>query len=508
MSTLTLTVGGVNMLPQYKTNSAKITAQLQNRGNSMTIEFTKIPSGLEPTEGAEIVLKDGARFLFAGYITRVEPREMGKGSQFVYQVEATDYTYILINKNAQITYENKTLQYIVEDLIDTYVATGYSFTYTGVDVGPTISTISFNHITLRKCFEKLSEVTGYEWWVDYQKNVYFKQKSSSVAPETIKDSTSNFSSIKINCDVTQVRNSIVVKGGREETSTYFSQKFLGDGKQREWILREKPKELQYIKLNGVSKVTAVDLLNDETGNDFMWNYQEKYIRATTTTTTPISTDEIEVSYKYEVPIIIKLRSASSMALMSAIEGGDGLHEFTISDTSIKSKAEARDRALKELEEYANPLINGVFYTRTGLLSAGSYFIPGQAVTLNLPTWGISVDTEYQIQEVQTTLNEDGTTIEYEYAVRFGGRLVNAVTFLERLASKEQVILDTEEIDRIEAITEELTITETITRNNNVKTISETVSIAESISRTNVTPPFKWAPHGTSAKLVWGKGEWS
>lgn len=507
MSTLTLTIGGVNFLPQYRTGTARITEQLQNRSNSLTLQLTKLPSGNEPQEGAEIIFKDGARFLFAGFVTRVEPTENGKGSQFVYRIEATDYTYVLINKSAQAVYENQTLQYIVQDLIDNYVDAGYSFTYTGVDVGPAINTISFNHISLRKCFEKLSEVTGYEWWVDYQRNVYFKQKSYTVAPEQINDTLKNFSQITINCDVTQVRNSIVVKGGREETAAPFSQKWKGDGKQREWILREKPKTMDFVKVNGTTKTIGVDLLNDDTGYDYMFNYQEKFVRATATSSTLATTDEIEVSYYYEVPIIIKLRSASSAALMKAIEGGDGLHEFTINDSSIKSKAEARNRALKELDEYANPLINGVFKTRTGLLTAGSYFRPGQQVTMNLPTWGITVDTDYQIQAVDTTLNEDGTNIEYEYSVRFGGRLLNAVTFLEKMASKEEVVLDTEEIDRIEVISEEVNIAETVTRDANKRTVSESLTITESISKVNTTPPFRWSPSGTNP-LVWNLGEWS
>lgn len=504
----TLTIAGVNFKPQLKTNSVKITEQLQNRGNSMTLEVTKLASGNEPAEGAEIIYKDGSRFLFAGFVSRVEPQETGAGSHFVYRIEATDYTYILINKNAQKTYENQTLQYIVQDLIDTYVDSGYGFTYTGVAVGPTITTIAFNHIPLRKCFEKLSSVTGYEWWVDYEKNVYFKEKGITLAPESITDASGNFMSVKINCDVTQVRNSIVVKGGREETAAPFSQFIIGDTKAREWILREKPKTMNYVKVNTVAKTVGVDLLNDDTGYDFMFNYQEKFLRATATTTTPIATDTIEVSYYYEVPIIIKLRSASSMALMTAIEGGDGLHEYTIDDSSIKSKTEARNRALKELDEYANPLINGTFTTRTGLLGAGSYFVPGQNVTLNLPAWGISVDTQYQIQEVQTTMMEDGTNIEYEYTVRFGGRLLNAVTFLEKMASQEKVVLDTEEIDRIEVITEEITIAESIVRNSNTKSVTETVTVAESISKVNVTPPFKWGVDATANKGVWGKSEWA
>lgn len=506
MTTLTLTIGGVDYMPRYKTGSAKITEQLENRGNTMTLEITKLPGGTTPTEGQEIIFKDGSRYLFGGFVSRIQSKEIGEGQLFTYLVEATDYTYVIINKNAQITYESKTLQYIVQDLVDTYIDPGYGFTYANVDVGPTINTIAFNHISLRKSFEKLAAVTGFEWWIDYQKDVHFKAKDASSAPEMTTDSSDNFIDVRIDVDTSQVRNSIVVKGGREITSSYFQQTIVADGEAREWLLREKPIDMQYINLNGVSKTFGVDPLEDDTAFYFMFNFQEKYIRCSLATPTPALGDEIIPSYKYEVPVIIKLRSASSVLAMQAIEGGDGLHEYTITDTSIKSKSEARDRAMKELLEYANPLFNGTFTTRTGLLQSGSYFKPGQQVTVNLPTWGISVDTGYLIQQVTTTLVEDGTNIEYQYSVRFGGRLLDASSFLQSVAGAEKVTLETEEIDRIEVISEEINIAEVITRNGNVKTVSESISIAESISKTNTTPPFKWAPSATK-KGVWNSSEW-
>ena len=107
---------------------------------------------MRPQEGQEIIFKDGSRFLFAGFISRISPVEVGEGELFIYRIEATDYTYVLLNKNAQKSYENRTLKYIVEDLISTYVDSGYSITTTNVDTGPTIDTIAFDHINLKKCY--------------------------------------------------------------------------------------------------------------------------------------------------------------------------------------------------------------------------------------------------------------------------------------------------------------------------------------------------------------------
>lgn len=503
---LTLTIGGSNFMPQYKTNSAEITEVLQNRGNTMELEITKKSAQSAPAEGKEIIFKDGARFLFGGFISKVTPVEIGRGDLFVYRVEATDYTYILINKSAQKTYASQTLEYIAEDLLTTYVDSGYSLTTGGIDVGPTIDTVSFNHVSLRKAFEKLSKITGYEWWIGYDKVVYFKPKSATTAPEQITDSSDNHDTLSIETDLSQVRNSIVVRGGQEETSTYFSQTIEADGVAKEWPLREKPTDLQFIKEATVTQTVGEDPTDDETGNDYMYNKAEKYVRVIDASSAPAAGTDIEVSYKYEVPVIILLESASSVAAMTALEGGDGIHAHTIFESAIKSKAEARQRALKELTEYANPHVNGFFTTRTGLLTAGSYFQAGQELTINSPSWGINTDTNYLIQEVITTLVEDGSNIEYNYTIRFGGRLIDTTAFLESLASKEDTVFATQEIDTIKAITEEVTISEVITRDGLLKEVAETVTIGEGIVRTNNTPPFEYGPAG-SPQGVWNKSEW-
>ena len=503
---LTLTINGSDFLPQYKTNSAKIKERVASKVNTLRLIITKKSGESIPQEGKEIILKDGSRYLFGGYITKVNPLEVGEGQMFIYEVEAADYSWILVNKNAQKSYASQTLEYIAEDLLSEYVDSGYSLNTDNIQTGPTINTIAFDHINLRKCFEKLAKVTGYEWWIGYDKKVYFQSKLYTAAAESITDSSNNFIDIGIQYDVSQVKNYIIIKGGKEETSSYFSQTFKGDGKAREWILREKPTTMEFIKLNTVSKNYGIDPLDEDTGNDFMFNYQEKYIRCTATTGTPGTGDEIEVSYKYQVPIIVSLKSATSIAAMKVIEGGDGIHAYSFKEPSIESKKEARQRALKILGEYADPLVIGEFRTRTGLLQAGTIFAPGQLLTVNLPTWNINSDTEYLIQEVNINLFGDGTNIEYNYSIKFGGKLTGVKEWLESLAGKEDVVLDTQEIDRIEAIAETMTIEETITKDGNARSVSESITIAEAITCTNVTPPFKWAPSATK-EAVWDLFEW-
>lgn len=494
----TLTIAGVDFLPQYKTNSAYIRELIQNKSSVMNMQIVVIPANGDsvPLQGSEIIFKDGARFLFGGYITRVKPTEIGEGQMFIYDIEASDYSWIFNNKVARRTYTNQTLEYIVEDLLDTYLDAGYGFTDTNVAVGPTIQSITFDHVSLRKCFEKLQKLTGYIWYVDYEKNVYFTTTTAEAAPEDIRETTDNFEDVSIAYDTSQVRNSVIVIGspdGQQSAETTV-ETFYGDGETRAWELQAKPSNVISIKLNTVSQQFSLDV-NERDTDYFVYSFSGQSFRLTDAQTTPVgggTPDEIEITYNPRVPIIVLEQDGPSIDFFSDLDGGDGLFELTIKDSSITTQEEATDRALRELEEFAMPLVNGEFRTRTSLLGASSIFAPGQYLTVNLPTHGISTDSAFLIQEVNIELVEDeGTgTTEYKYTVRFGGKLVGVQEFLESLASEEGDISDSDVVITIESVSDGFDLDDA----------------GAAASHTLYTPPFEYGAAG-SPQAVWNMSEW-
>lgn len=511
-TTLTLTIGGANYLPQYKTNSVEIREQLNNQGNSMTLLLTRKSGQSAPQVGSEIILKDGSRTLFGGFVTKAEPVEYGVGEFQVYNVEASDYTYVLVNKNAQASYEAQTLKAIVDDLVATNVDSGYGITTTNVDTGPTIDTINFNHITLRKAFENLAKLSGYVWWVDYNKDIHFvPQTAAPSAPESFKDSApGNHEKLTIAYDVSQVRNEITVLGGTQESSSY-AQTILGDANAREWVLLYPVSAMATIELDTgagyVSKTFGVDPKDDETSYYFMYSPDRGAIRCSSGSATPGATHKIRVTYTYPLKVSTKVRSATSVVLMKAIEGGDGIHAYTINDPTIVSNGQAQQRGLKELQQFENPTLTGHVTTRTGLLTAGSYFKPGQLVTVNSPAYQITTDTQYLIQKVKTTLKQNDDSIEYAYDIEFGGRYLGVLDFLQSIADVETPLDISGEVIKIQAVADIVTITESIGRDQHLNSVAESVTVSESIAKTNITPPFKYAAYAGANKAVWGKAEW-
>lgn len=489
----TLTIAGVNYLPYYKTSTAKIKETLR-KTNVMTMDIVTKGIASAPQEGAETIFKDGSRFLFAGYISRVDPEETGKGQLFNFSIEVSDYSYIFNSKIARRAYTNQTLAYIVTDLINTYVGTSYGFDLTNVQTGPVIETVSFDHISIRKCFEKLSKLTGFVWWVDYEMKLFFETPTTSTAPETFTDAGTNLDSVNIIYDTSQVRNSVIVIGSPDgiQSLDLVEEHFEGDGDTRSWELANKPSEVSSILLDAVTKQFSLDLNERETDN-FVYSFNQQSFRVTNSQTTPGAGADIDIAYYPRIAIIEQLTNPASIAFFAALDGGDGVYEYTIKDASIGSLEEANARAVQELSEYSMPLVDGWIGTRSGLLnSASSVFKPGQVLTVNLPSQGLATDTAFLIQEVQIEVI-DGSSSEYKYTIRFGGKIVGVQEFLENLASQQVDGSETanpSEILTIEQVTDSLEMSDTDTP----------------ISTTNQTPPFEYGPAG-SPQGVWNLSEW-
>ena len=456
----------------------------------MNLNFTVKPGQNTPREGSEIIFKDGSRFLFGGYISRIQPEEVGEGQLFIYAIEASDYSYIFNNKVAARAYTNQTLAYIVADLMGTYVDASYGFTVTNVATGPMIDSITFDHISIRKCLEKLQKLTGYVWLVDYQKNLYFQLPSADAAPEQITDSSANFQDISIAYDTSQVRNSVTVIGSDdgEQSATTVAETFTGDGETRAWELNDKPSSVLSIQLNGVTKQFSLDV-NERDTDVFVYSFSGSSLRLTDAQPTPTGSDTVVITYYPRIPIIAQSEDAASIAFFAAKDGGDGVYQYTVKETSVTSKASAAVRAVQELDEFSMPLVNGQFTTRTSLLSGGSIFMAGQYLTVNLPTYDIDTDSAFLIQEVNVTLEENSGATEYIYQVRFGGKLTGVREFLESLASETSEVQD---------VTQILTL----------KQIADAAAVVDDTpTHANFTPPFQYGPAG-SPQGVWGLSEWS
>ncbi|MTV50007.1 hypothetical protein GJ688_13600 [Heliobacillus mobilis] len=376
---------------------------------------------VKPSEGDEVIVEiDGVR-VFGGIVDIVK---LSKTTGIhIWDVDCQDYTYQLDRKLVVETYENMTADQIVKDILLKY---GQGFTGDHIRPGaPTVQYIVFDYLRPSDCFKKLADYCGWDWYVDYYRDVWFFNATidASVEPSLV-DSLFPLRNLKHTIDTQGLRNRVYVRGGTT-LSDPFVYEIMADGKARVWTLPHKPHNVT-MAISGIPKRVGIENVDDEAAVDFLLNFQEKYIRASSRTLTPANGATVTFTYCYDIDVITMVDDFDSQMAIAQVQGGDGVYEHVIHENSLTTIEAAEAAGLADLRQFANPRVRGSFETEI------PGWVPGQLVTIQLPDRGI-VNT-FLVQKVMLSpLTPDTWTFSVEY----GGRLIGIPDFLQALVSAQK-----------------------------------------------------------------------
>jgi len=424
---------------------------------------------------------------FAGRIEEVPQLQVSPGI-YQYEITCTDYTQELNKRLVVETYTSQTAGDIIKDLVNTY-ATGLGTAF--IQDGITVDYIAFNYKYPFECITEIAELLGYDWYVDYERQVHFFESTTNNAPYDVDESATSgdYKDLTILVHKTELKNVAVVRGGYE-FSSLFTQEKEADGVQESFSFRYKPFApiSVYVDTGGgyVAKTLGIDNI-DTSGVDFVYNNAEKVIKNLDHAVLTAG-HKIKLTYKYKKPILARVDDEASIQNMIDYEGGDGIYEAPlIIDNTIETKDQARARGQAELNQYSNPLVEGSFTTtQYGYRS-------GQILTINIASRGYT-DRQYLIQQVVATSLKMG---KFQYEIVFASKLKGLTDYLIQLHKDSR-----KEFERTDEILDRLKIVAAETVN-----ISHTVAVE---SRRNiVTDPYKWSNDAgtTPGKGRWGLGQW-
>lgn len=472
--TMQVTINAVDRTQDIEMSSFRIKQVLTRRQSSCSFIVTQHAGrSYAPTMGHEVVVLDGATRIFGGVIVSIESQPNAYGV-IEHQVDCQDYSRILGRRVVPDVYENMTVNAIIADLQTNYFPPG--FTMTNVDCTSLISYISFNYKPLDKCIQELAELVGYDWYVDYSKDLYFKAPNAQSAPFDVLDTDGSYvyNSLIIRKDNSQVRNTIIVRGGLYLGASYTAE-IEANGVDFVFPLPYKFTDFR-ASLTGDPLDVGVDYINDPNNHDALYNFNEKVLRFKEADTPSVGS-VMRVSGRPNLPVIVKYRSTDDIATMSATEGGDGVYEHLILDKTINSKEGARQRARQEILAYANTLSEGSFITWTSGLQVG------QRILINSSSRSIN---EYFIvnQVGIKVVNKD----QFEYQVSLiTTKTMDLIDVLKKLLLQETktIVIDEDEVV------------------NQVYNFDDTFSFADlGIAATTSSGPYKWG------SAVWGYATWS
>ncbi|MCW2278742.1 hypothetical protein [Heliophilum fasciatum] len=378
---------------------------------------------VQPSEGDEIIVELSGVRMFAGIIDSVNLART-VGGLHIWDVTAQDYTFQLNRRLVVETYEGQTADWIAKDIILKY-GQGL-FTTDHVRPGaPTVSIILFDYMAPSDCFKKLAEYCGWEWFVDYSRDVWFFDPAEEPAylTATLNDSAP-FRNLKHSVDTAGLRNRVYVRGGTM-LSAPFVYEIKADGAARTWPLPHKPHNLT-MQISGAGVIVGTEGVDKEEAVAFLVNVNEKYVKASKQTVTPTNGATLTFSYRYDLDVITTVDDLQSQAALAGVQGGDGVYEHVIVDKALSTIEAAEAAGMADLRQNSNPKVRGSFETEM------PGWMPGQYVSIDLPDRGIQ--NTFMIQKVTLTpLTPDLWT----YQVSYGGRLVGIPDVLQSLVSAQK-----------------------------------------------------------------------
>ena len=167
---------------------------------------------------------------------------------------AVDYVRVIVGENASSSIKINGIR---------FTANG---SFTMYNVHPTNAFDDFRAPQIKPTvlMQTLSKSWNFIWFIDYERDINFLERETTITPFNLTDSSGNFTDLQVEVDQSQIANRIIISGGERTSTNTYAQVFRGDSTLREWVLKNKFNNLTI-------------LLDNNTSTDTM--------EATTTTTT-------------------------------------------------------------------------------------------------------------------------------------------------------------------------------------------------------------------------------
>jgi len=447
-----ITADGVDRTRSVSHDSLLVENALNSQPDTCRFRIYKRAQNYAPSVGEEVVVTLDGQKRFGGHILRVDD-VAPEYTQQEYDVECISYEQQLVRRLVEKSYENMTILEVIQDLKATYFPA--DFTINNAQGTFTISKIVFNYVPLNEALTRLANLVNYDWYVDYDKDLHFFPKEENAAPITIEDDNGSYitDSLKIRRDNSQIRTTIIVRGGTFLGNT-ISADYEADGVERIFPLPYKLSEFQ-ATLTGKILDVGIDPIDDPNSFDALHNFQEKQLIFKEEDKPSAGATGV-ISGKPNQPLVVRYQGASEISTLSAQDGSDGEAEHLIVDSSIETREAARDRARAELVAYGETLSEGEFETET------DGFFAGQRVVINSTSRGIS--NEAFIVNRVTARMWGPNQMRYRISM-VTTRTFDIIDLLRKLSLQESDRIDTDDsetIDRVTAINESVTMAETFT----------------------------------------------
>lgn len=401
---LTVTIDGVDRTARVILNSIEIQQALTSTVDTCTFAL-RLPAAAEaeiPDFTHEVIITLDASRLFGGVVTTTNPTLGWGGDEITVEVACQDFQYHLTRTLIADAFQNESAGSIVRSILTT-AGTPYGITEGTIENGPTIEEFKIDYEEAGQAIERLAEITGFEWYVDALKRLYFFSPSSAVADAPweldipaagVEAASAPITSLRAPRDGTQYRNAITLRGAQSVSDTRTDTR-TSSGVEREYVTSFPlvvPGSLT-LTIAGVPQTVGVTNVDDPSLFDWMVNYAGRQdnlatITANAGTTTPANGAAVVMEYRHFTQVIVQAQDDAAILER-------GRFEHIIIREEIDTRQLASVVAQAELARWSRPAdVLAYQTTRPGLRA-------GMRQQVTVPQ--LAIDAEYLIRSVRVSV---------------------------------------------------------------------------------------------------------
>lgn len=418
--------------------------------NRATCNFSVITSSINEYEiGNYVLIIDDTTpvdfyNLFVGFITDINIKPLVIGGQLKADISCIDLSIICDNIIVCETYENKTLKYIVADLVYKYL---YLYQkeainwYACPDGGEPIVKAVFNYITLTDVFNYLADETVCNWrivpfWTNYDGLLEFSYRDNNT---TLDIEKSNIFDIEVSKTLENYRNRQFLKAGYDTTDVQTREipTPKPDSNSKAFFVRYPVAKVPTILIDGATVSSAsVGIEGIDENKWFYWSKGSSQINQdTAVSTTLTSAQTLSITYQGLIKILIQADNADGQESTKAnMYDSSGIFSKITEVGAIETREEAVN--------YANGMLYKYRYMPQKItLITNCFRKVGQLVKINYPE--ILDDDLYFIESLKMTYT--GKYLRYTYNVLNGESLGNWTEFFKNIQKKSNDMLINEDV---------------------------------------------------------------
>lgn len=367
-----------------------------------------IPGGLSATVEYYVIAASGAALQLS----------LTAGGAAVNFTDAGTLDQILITNRAGLI--------VAGLLVD--AATSEPLGTSNIDLGAVIDTVIFDAGTsVSEAIAALADASNYVWWIDEERELYFKPRTFATAPFSINNTSGNYRNIRVRTTREDKCNSALVNVDIEQIG-YEDESFTGDGSTVKWSLANPVGQIVRIQVNDEDKEFAQWLTDSDRA--YYYELGKVYIRQDADETVLTSADTLRVVYRKFGANTIAEEDSADISATATLEGNSGIYALPFDRPGIGQR-QASVEGLALVSARKNNAVEITYETDQQVEATCHTLRPGQLQTIENSYFNVASGT-YLIREVSLR-DVYGQWLQFTVKAISTNRLGGAVEFWKAIA---------------------------------------------------------------------------